>query len=219
MYEKEKWTQKDWLLHMIMFILSLIFIAFGVAFSIKANLGTSPISSLPYVVSQLTSLSVGNATIIFHSFLIVLQMIILRRNFERFQLLQLPVAIFFGKMTDIALNTLDFVQADSYFSSWILCIIGIFLVAIGVTLEVSSKIITLAGEGLILAICFVLPASKFGTMKIIVDVSMITLAAVLGLVMTHQLIGVREGTVAAAILVGLISKQLFKLAKVLKPTH
>ena len=122
-------------------------------------------------------------------------------------------------MTDIALNTLDFVQADSYFSSWILCIIGIFLVAIGVTLEVASKIITLAGEGLILAICFVLPASKFGTMKIIVDVSMITLAAVLGLVMTHQLIGVREGTVAAAILVGLISKQLFKLAKVLKPTH
>ena len=44
--------------------LGLLITAFGIAFSIQAGLGTSPISSLPYVVSLLTPLSVGTATIL-----------------------------------------------------------------------------------------------------------------------------------------------------------
>ena len=52
--------------------------AFGVAFSIKANLGTSPISSVPYVVSLFAPLTVGNATILMHCVFILIQILLLR---------------------------------------------------------------------------------------------------------------------------------------------
>ena len=71
---------------------SLAVMAFGVAFSIKASLGTSPISSFPYVVSVITPLTVGNATILMHCFFILLQITILRKEYQLIQLLQLPVA-------------------------------------------------------------------------------------------------------------------------------
>lgn len=70
----------------------LAVMAFGVAFSIKASLGTSPISSFPYVVSVITPLTVGNATILMHCFFILLQIAILRKEYQLIQLLQLPVA-------------------------------------------------------------------------------------------------------------------------------
>ena len=70
--------------------------AFGVAFSIKANLGTSPISSVPYVVSLFTPLTVGTATIMMHIVFILLQILILRKDYHLIQLMQLPVAILFG---------------------------------------------------------------------------------------------------------------------------
>ena len=80
--------------------LGLLITAFGIAFSIQAGLGTSPISSLPYVVSLLTPLSVGTATICLHGVLILLQLLILRRRYDPVQLLQLPVALVFGYLTD-----------------------------------------------------------------------------------------------------------------------
>lgn len=66
------------------------------AFSIKAGLGTSPISSLPYVLSLLTPLTVGTATIAMHVVLICLQILLLRRRYDPIQLMQLPVALILG---------------------------------------------------------------------------------------------------------------------------
>ena len=80
----------------------LAIIALGVAFSIKAALGTSPISSLPYVVSRFGLLSVGAATILMHLVFICLQILLLRRQYDPLQLFQLPVALIFGSLTDLA---------------------------------------------------------------------------------------------------------------------
>lgn len=43
----------------LLFLTGLAIMAFGVAFSIKADLGTSPISSVPYAVSLFTSFTVS----------------------------------------------------------------------------------------------------------------------------------------------------------------
>ena len=81
----------------------LAVMAFGVAFSVKADLGTSPISSVPCVVSMFTPFTVGTATIVMHCVFIVLQILILRRRYDPIQLLQLPVAILFGCLTDFGI--------------------------------------------------------------------------------------------------------------------
>lgn len=195
----------------LLLLVGLSIMAFGVAFSIKASLGTSPISSVPYVVSLFTPLTVGTATITMHCVFILLQIAILRKNYHLIQLMQLPVAFFFGYLTDFGVWAVRGISCDTYWQQWIVCLIGILLVAVGVSFEVKAGVVVLAGEGVVLAICKVLPKVKFGYMKVGFDVTLVVIACILSFVFTGRLQGVREGTVAAALLVGLIAKQLGKL--------
>ena len=194
----------------LLLLVGLSIMAFGVAFSIKASLGTSPISSVPYVVSLFTPLTVGTATITMHCVFILLQILILRKNYHPIQLMQLPVAFFFGYLTDFGVWAVQGITCNTYWQQWIVCLIGILLVAVGVSFEVKAGVVVLAGEGVVLAICKVLPKVKFGYMKVGFDVTLVVIACVLSIVFTGHLQGVREGTVAAALLVGLIAKQLGK---------
>ena len=52
---------------------------------------------------------------------------------------------------------------------------------------------------------------KFGYMKVGFDVTLVAIACILSFTFMGNLQGVREGTVAAALFVGLIAKQLGKL--------
>lgn len=195
----------------LLLLAGLSIMAFGVAFSIKASLGTSPISSVPYVVSLFAPLTVGTATIVMHCVFILLQILILRRNYHPIQLMQLPVAVFFGYLTDFGVWAVRGIHCSTYWQQWIVCLIGILLVAAGVSLEVKAGVVVLAGEGVVLAICKVLPKIKFGYMKVGFDVTLVVIACILSFTFTRHLQGVREGTVAAALLVGLIAKQIGKL--------
>lgn len=204
---KEKRSTTSLIKRYLFLCAGLCIMAFGVAFSIEASLGTSPISSLPYVSSLLTPLSVGNTTILMHCVFILLQILILRKRYDPIQLIQLPVAFLFGYLTDFAVWTLDKVTYNTYWQQWILCILGILLVAIGVSFEVAANVVTLAGEGVILAICKVCPI-KFGYMKVAFDVTLVLISCILSLIFLGGLHGVREGTIAAAVLVGLVAKEV-----------
>ena len=194
----------------LLLLAGLSVMAFGVAFSIKADLGTSPISSVPYTVSLFSPLTVGTATIVMHCVFILLQILILRKNYHLIQLMQLPVAFLFGYLTDFGVWAVQRIGYHGYWQQWLLCLAGILLVAVGVSLEVKAGVVVLAGEGVVLAICQVLPV-KFGYMKVGFDVTLVVTACVLSMVFTGQIQGVREGTVAAAVMVGLIARQIGKI--------
>ena len=193
----------------LLLVFGLLIMAYGVALSIKAGLGTSPISSLPYTLSQLTPLTVGTATIAMHCALILLQILLLRRGYSPIQLMQLPIALLFGYLTDFTLMTIQSLSPSTYIEQWIYCLLGVLLVGIGVSCEVNANLIPLAGEGFILAVCktFSLP---FPTIKICFDCTLVALSCILGFIFQGKLLGVREGTIAAALLVGLVAKQTTK---------
>ena len=187
----------------------LIIMAFGVAFSVKSGLGTAPISSVPYVTSVISGLSVGATTIIMNCIFVLIQIAILRRDYQWFQLLQIPAAVLFGVMIDVGEWAIRGIPCSGYLAQWILCVIGILLIAFGVSVEVMAGLITTAGEGIVLAICQVLPV-KFGNMKVAFDVTLVALSILIGLAALGRVEGVREGTVAAALCVGLAAKQFSK---------
>lgn len=191
----------------IVFCIGLIIMAFGVAFSIKATLGTSPISSLPYVTASISGLTVGTTTIIMNFAFVFLQILILRKQYEWLQLLQLPVSILFGLVIDFGGWIIEEISLSNYFQKWFMCILGILFVGIGVSIEVMANFITNAGEGVVLAICKKVPM-KFGNMKMIFDISLVCISILLSLLFLKKLDGIREGTIAAAILVGYIAKLL-----------
>lgn len=197
---------------LVLLCVGLSIMAFGVAFSIKAQLGTSPISSVPYVTSAISGLSVGTTTIIMNFMFVAIQIAILRKKYDWFQLLQLPAAIVFGVMIDVAEYIISPITLSNYFQQWLICAAGIILVALGVSVEVAAKFVTTAGEGVVLAICQVAPI-KFGNMKVVFDVTLVCISVVLSLVFLGKLDGVREGTAAAAVFVGLLTKVFNKLIK------
>mgnify|MGYP006912296539 CR=1 FL=1 len=50
------------------YLLGLWFITLGIGFSIKSNLGATPVSSIPYTLNLIWGIEIGQATIIFHNF-------------------------------------------------------------------------------------------------------------------------------------------------------
>ena len=175
----------------IIFLIGLFVNSLGVSLITKANLGTSPISSIPYVLSLNFPLTLGNFTIIFSLLLIFLQLLILRKNFKPEYYLQIPVSILFGYFIDFTMILMAFVQPESYPSKIIYLLIGCVILGFGVYIEVLADVVMLPGESFVRAIVQTWNR-EFGSTKVCFDVSMAVIAAVLSFVLAHRLDGVRE---------------------------
>ena len=187
----------------------------GVSLITKANLGTSPISSIPYVLSLNFPLTLGNFTIFFSIFLIVLQLIILRKNFKLEHILQIPVSIMFGYFIDLAMILFSWVNPEAYIMKIVYLLIGCLILGVGVYMEVLADVVMLPGESFVRAIVLTWK-TNFGTTKICFDISMSVIAAVFSFIFAGSLAGVREGTVIAALLVGFIARLIGKKLAFLK---
>jgi uncharacterized membrane protein YczE/cytidylate kinase len=189
------------------FLVGLFINSLGVSMVTKAALGTSPISSIPYVLSLKFTPTLGEFTIGFSILLIVLQLIILRKNFKLEHILQIPVSVLFGYFIDFSMMLLSSVNPERYIIKIIYLLIGCLILGVGVYLEVLANVVMLPGESFVRAVVFTWN-TEFGTSKVIFDVSMTVIAGILAIALTGKLQGVREGTIVAALLVGFIARLL-----------
>ncbi len=199
----------------LIFLVGLFVNSLGVSLITKANLGTSPISSIPYVLSLNFPFTLGNFTIFFSIFLIVLQLLILRKNFKLEHILQIPVSIIFGYFIDLTMILFFWLNPEAYIMKIVYLLIGCLILGVGVYMEVLADVVMLPGESFVRAIVLTWK-TNFGTTKICFDVSMSVIAAVLSFVFAGKLAGVREGTVIAALLVGFIARLIAKKLAFLK---
>lgn len=206
----------DKLKRYIIFLIGLFINSLGVSFITKADLGTSPISSIPYVLSLNFPMTLGQFTIIFSIFLILLQLFILRKNFRAEHLLQIPISILFGYFIDLTMVLLFFVHPESYPLKLIYLLIGCIILGFGVYMEVLANVAMLPGESFVRAVSSTWN-TEFGSTKIAFDVSMTVIAGLLSFFFVHQLKGVREGTVIAALLVGFIARLFGRYLSFLEP--
>ena len=202
----------------IILVIGLAIMSLGIAFSIKAALGTSPISSVPYVASSISGLSVGATTIIINLVFILIQILLLRKKYDLFQLFQIPALVLFGFMIDFSGYLIKDITYTNYLQQWLLCIFGIILLGLGVSIEVMAKLVTTPGEGVVLAICKIFSV-KFGNTKMAFDTLLVIIAVVTVLSFLGHLEGVREGTIAGAVFVGLLTKQFSKPLKALEEKY
>lgn len=209
----DKKTVTEYLKRYAFLITGLIIMAFGVAFSKKAALGASPISSIPFVLKPIAGLEIGISTTIVNALIVLLQVIILRKKFKWINLLQVPLCAAFGYICQFAEWCLRAIELTTGLSAalawqnWLTCFAGIILVAFGVSMEVTANVMTLAGEGLALALCQVQNKVKFRFMKVIVDVSLVLISVALSFIFLKCLYtdSVYFGTAAAAVCVGLLA--------------
>ena len=202
-------TDKTELIKRYIFLLVGLFVnGLGVSFITKAGLGTSPITSIPYTLSLGFTPTVGMFTLVFNIFLVILQVILLRRNFQLQNLLQLPIIALFSFFIDLTMSLLGFMQPETYAMKLVSLIVGCLILGFGVFMEMAANVAMLPGEATVRAVSDVF-STDFGKTKIAFDSSMTVIAAIMSFIMFKHLDGVREGTIVAAILVGFVAR-LFK---------
>ena len=200
-------TRREWCKRYLFFLAGLFINSFGVSFITKAALGTSPISSVPYTLSLGFSPTLGMFTLYMSIVLILIQMLLLRKDFPRQYLLQIPVSFLFSWFIDMTMELLGFLSPAAYPAKVICLLLGCAIRGFGVFMEMAAGVVMLPGE------CFVNAISRtfhtdFGRTKVAFDTSITVAAAIIGIVLYRELAGVREGTIVAAVLVGMIARRL-----------
>ena len=186
-------------------ILGLFIMTLGIAVSTKAGLGTTPISCVPYVLSQGFPLSFGTFTFLMNCLFVLIQYFLLKDKFEIYQWLQIPLIFVFSIFTDLSMILVSNLVITGYVFQWIFCLLSCVLVGFGIALLLKANLLMMAGDALVRALSHV-SKIQFGYTKVGFDSTMVLIAVVVSLILFSDLAGVREGTIAAAILVGLIVK-------------
>ncbi|WP_458407212.1 DUF6198 family protein [Anaerotignum sp.] len=196
------------------FMMGLFICSFGVACTTKAGLGTSPVAAIPYTMSLvIPKLSLGNWLIALCMVQIIAQIIMLRKNIVVSEIIMQAILAFaFGYLTDFSLFLMKDLEPNTYFLQLIFLLIGCCILAFGVYLELLGNVVMLSGDAFIKAIAIV-SRKEYGNVKIITDISMSAISAAISLVFMHKLVGVREGTLIAALIVGIIIKFYQRLFK------
>lgn len=189
----------------VTFLTGVFVMSVGIALSVHGHLGTAPISTFPAVIDAASSWTVGGTTIVMNIVFVAIQILILRKNFPLFQLVQIPIALVFGTLIDVSIYLTSWTVSDNYLIQWVVTIVGAIILGLGVYIQVQPKLLYLPGEGIVMALTHVTPV-RFGTMKQIVDWSLVIIAAIVSLILMQRLEGVREGTVFAAFAVGGVVK-------------
>lgn len=187
------------------FILGQFIMALGVTLSVKANLGVSPISCVPYVYSLTLPLSLGELTILLNLIFIAMQMAVLRKNYQWIQLVQLPSVIIFGYCIDFTMYLLSTLNPTSYVAQVFWCLGACSVLAFGIFLLLKTRLTYLPLDGLAVAISHTYH-KEFGKVKISLDSTMVIIGVISSFAFLNRLEGIREGSVVAALLVGALIK-------------
>ena len=183
------------------FILGVAINSFGVAFITKSALGTSQISSVPYVLSlRFPSVSFGMTTFFVNLLFILIQAVLLKKNFQTVQFLQVAVNVLFSVLIDVSMTLLSFFQPEAFGLRIVSLLAGCVILAVGISIEVAPDVLVVPGEGAVRAISQT-TGLKFGSVKVYFDVSLIVIASALSFLFFGRLNGVGLGTVISALTV------------------
>jgi len=190
-----------------LFIIGLFIAAMGVALSTKAELGTSPVASVPYSVSLKSSLfTFGGWLNVWSVMQISVQIMLLRKKCNWVEIIiQTILAFVYGYLTNFACFLIQGLKVNGYMSQLIYMLLGCFVLAFGIWIQFKGNVAMLPGEAMNRAISTV-TKKRYESIKIFFDVAYIAFSAVFGLIFLGGLKGVREGSIVAALLIGNIIK-------------
>lgn len=191
----------------LVFFIGIVLAGLGVALSTRPGLGTSPISSLPYVLTFLTPLTLGMTTVGINLLFMLMQIAILRSRFPWTRLGQIPTLFAFGFFIDFGMWLSSFYIPQSYPLRLLEELLGCGLLATGIALQLIANISYMPGDGFVRTVSdeYKIP---FGTAKVCFDVSIVLMAILLSLCCFRTISGIREGTILAAVLVGFLIRTL-----------
>lgn len=190
-----------------LFLIGLFIASMGVAFSAKAGLGTSPVASVPYSVSLISSqFSFGGWLNLWSVIQIIVQIIVMKGKCNYIEIaIQTVLAFAYGYLTNLSCYIIRNINVGSYLLQLVFMLLGCFILALGIWIQVKGGVAMLPGEAMNRAIS-IRTGKRYENIKILFDGIYILLSALICVIFLHRLEGVREGSIIAAVLVGSIIK-------------
>ncbi len=216
MSRKEKIVSFLW--QHVLLLVSLCIMTLGVAVCVRSMLGSSVISTLPYVFETagkqhlgVPQFTIGQYTYIMNGVLVLGQILVLRRRFEAVQLFQLLVGFVFGSLIDVNMALTTWLVPATLAEKILSQIAGCTVLGLGIAVEVRCGSVTMPGEGFPVAVSTV-TGIEFPKVKIAVDVSLVVLAVVFSYVFfgAWQWYIVGIGTLFAMVYVGMVVRLVGK---------
>ena len=197
----------------INYLLGLWCITLGIGFSIKSNLGSTPVSSIPYTLNLVWGIEIGVATFMFHVLLVLIELVVLRKDFKVKHFLQVFAGVLFGYFTSFSVGLMSFIpDPTNIVGSLALTVLSIFAVAFGLFLYVPTSIVPLSVDGVTQALAIGLN-KDFSKTKIAYDITLVVISLVLCYVFLGVVGGsVGIGTILSAIFVGIVLRYIYKLS-------
>lgn len=183
----------------IVFVVGMNVLAIGIILNTKSLLGVGSINTLPYVLANILSVSLGTMTTMVYLVFIIIQLILLKR-FDLQVIIQLPFSFIFGYLIDFYDLFFSY-EPTAFYMQIVILIIAIVLTALGAFLMVLGDIVLNPADGLVHTIGKV-TNKDFGFVKNIADLVFIVLTVVICLVTKGYILGIGIGTVVSAIFIG-----------------
>ncbi len=203
-----KSTLPQWGIRILFYCIALFCMALGVALSANSDLGISPVNSLPYVISDILKTQPGTCVTAVFCFYILVQVILLRREFNPVNLFQIVFSTIFGYFVNFTKWMIgDLLFPGGYAGRLLMQGAGTILIAFGVFLYLEVDLVPMPMEGMALAIAKK-TGKPFPTVKTIVDCTTVSIGILLTVLCLHLIpfrdpgVRIREGTILAALVTG-----------------
>ena len=202
----------------VLLLISLFVMTVGVAVCVRSMLGSSVISTLPYVFETagkrqlgVPALTIGQYTYIMNGVLVLGQIAVLRSRFEAVQLFQLLVGFVFGSLIDVNMWLTSWLVPTSMIAKIVAQVVGCTILGAGIALEVRCGSVTMPGEGFPVAVSSI-TGIPFHKTKICVDITLVVLAVVFSYIFfgAWQWYIVGIGTLFAMVYVGIVVRTASK---------
>lgn len=185
----------------IVVVISMIFTGIGASLALKAAIGVGAWDALSQSVSTVLNIKVGTFSMILNISCVVIQLLLLKKEFKVNHILQIFVSILIGFVINFMFyDILSRVTINNYFICVLLLILSLVICAISVSVIMAINFISFPLE----SCCMVIAKKtnkRFGFIRQAVDIISIIIAIGVALIFNSS-ITVREGTVIGMIIFG-----------------
>jgi hypothetical protein len=197
---------------MAIYIIGLCIYAFGACLTTKANVGISPITSVSYIFTIITNLSLGITTFIMNIVLIGIQMLLMGKEFDKKQYMQIVISVIFSIFVDGTMLIANLFAPVSLINRTMVFVLAIFIMSIGISLILMTKMFVLPADGVATTLAYKFKWD-FGKSKVITDCCMVIITIIVSLAALGRIEGIQVGTVVTALMLGNIARVILKIIR------
>lgn len=183
----------------LIYSIGIVTVSLGIVLCKKSNLGISPVSSIPFVLEEITGLSFGTLTMLFHLVNSLLQLVLAQKLWDMKIYLQILLALVFGVVID-ALQNWVVIDGTCLPGQFAALAFSVIFTAAGMVCMIRMNLVQNPPDGTVRQLSQKF-ACELGRVKIYYDISCVVISMILGLLFLKGIRGFGIGTLVSAVMV------------------